>query len=62
MSTFIFTGKPTYGLTTKDIKVPNGTGFTIYAGVIPFTTQIKTDNAVEIAYFKSNVQIFKAIL
>jgi len=58
MATFIFTGKPTWGKTTKDIKVPNGTGYTIYDNIIPNVTPINTTNATEITYFKSLPQTF----
>ena len=58
MAIFIFTGKPTYGMTTKDVKIPNGDGFTIYEAITPNVTPINTTNTVEIAYMVDRAQIF----
>jgi len=51
MATYLYTGSPTYGKATKDIKVPNSSGgFTVYTDVTPNTTEIVTSDETEIDY------------
>jgi len=51
MAIYIYTGNPTYGQSTKDIKLPNvSEGFTIYEDITPNVTEINTVDSTEIAY------------
>lgn len=52
MAIFIYTGEPTAGQSTKDIKVKSTSGFTVYTNITPNVTEINTTDAVEIAYFQ----------
>jgi len=53
MAVFIYTGQPTAGKSTKDIKAPNVSGgWTVYSGVTPNVTEISTSDTKEIEYFQ----------
>jgi len=51
MATYIYTGRPTRGQTTRDIKLPNEQGsFTIYENITPNVTPIVTTDTSEIGH------------
>ena len=61
MSVFIYTGNPTYGKTTIDLKVPSTGGFHIYYNITPNVTEISTSDVREISYFTRNTKSFTQI-
>ena len=55
MADFKYSGLPTYGLTTKDIKAPKSDGsFQVFLDVEPDVTIISTLDTKSIEYFQSN--------
>jgi hypothetical protein len=55
MATFRYSGEPTSGKTTKDIKVPKADGsFEVFAAVEPNVTDIVTTDATSISFLQSN--------
>ena len=58
MVTFIYIGKPTYGLTTKTIKAPVTGGWATFSNITPNITPIQTSDEISIAYFRNNIKAF----
>jgi hypothetical protein len=61
MANYVYTGMPTFGKTTKDIKIPKGDGtFYLFNNVQPNVTQIVvTDKKAE--EFCDKSQSFKKV-
>lgn len=60
MANYVYKGSPTYGASTKDIKIPLSDGsFLIFDNVLPNVTQITVNDSKAIEYCDKNINFEK---
>lgn len=63
MAVYKYIGQPSYGLSTKDLKVPSDSGWKYHNDITPNVTEITVSGSdvKEAEYFQNNPKTFELV-